>query len=176
MGARELVDLYDDHGRVVGQATRAQVRGQNLQHAATAVLVRNQRGELFVHRRTDTKDVYPGLFDVAAGGVVEAGEDPAQAAAREAFEELGVHGVPLLPLGVAHYADEHTRYLAFCFEVVYDGPIRLQPEEVAWGAWLPVAEALAWLTDDEHPFVPDTTALLLDHLRRAVAGQEVVEG
>lgn len=163
----ELVDLYDDAGRVVGRATRARVRAQNLPHAATAVVVRNSAGEVYVHRRTDTKDVYPGLYDLAAGGVVAAGEDPADAAVREAFEELGVHGVPLRSLGVADYADEHTRYRAFCFEAVYDGPIRLQPEEVAWGAWLPAAQALAWLGDDEHPFVPDTAALLTDYLRIA---------
>ena len=121
----EIVDLYDLAGTVVGQAPRSRVRAQNLRHAATGVLVRNGRGDIFVHRRTDTKDVYPGMYDVAAGGVITAGEHPDAAAAREAEEELGVHGVPLHRLGVAHYADAHTDYVAFLYETVYDGPIRL---------------------------------------------------
>ena len=42
---------------------------------------------------------------------------------------LGVAGVRLEPLGVADYADEHTRYRAFRFVVTWDGPIR-------WTVWL----------------------------------------
>ena len=104
----EIVDLYDLAGTVVGQAPRSRVRAQNLRHAATGLLVRNGRGDIFVHRRTDTKDVYPGMYDVAAGGVITAGEDPDAAAAREAEEELGVHGVPLHRLGVAHSVEAWT--------------------------------------------------------------------
>ena len=77
-----------------------------------------------------------------------------------------MHGVPLHRLGVAHYADAHTDYVAFLYETVYDGPIRLQPEEVAWGAWLPPRQVLAWLDDPDRPFVPDTSALLRAHLER----------
>lgn len=162
----ELVDLYDEAGRVVGRAPRSRVRAENLPHAGTGVVVRNSRGEIYVHRRTDTKDVYPGMYDVAAGGVITAGEHLDAAAAREAEEELGVHGVPLHRLGVAHYADAHTDYVAFLYETVYDGPIRLQPEEVAWGDWLPPQEVLAWLDDPARPFVPDTSSLLRAHLER----------
>jgi len=51
-----------------------------------------------MHRRTDTKDVYPGRYDVWAGGCVAAGEDPVDAAHRELAEELGVTGVQLVPV------------------------------------------------------------------------------
>ncbi|WP_278259673.1 NUDIX domain-containing protein [Nocardioides convexus] len=95
---------------------------------------------MYVHRRTDTKDVFPGFHDFAAGGVLQIGEDPYDAAVREAQEELGVTGVALTGLGEGDYADDHTRYHAFCFTCVYDGPITWQPEEVAWGAWVSVAE------------------------------------
>lgn len=90
----ELVALYaegDLGGRVTGAAPRSLVRARNLPHAATAVLLRDGGGRVYVHRRTDTKDVYPGMHDVWAGGVVPAGEDP-DAAARELTEELGVRG------------------------------------------------------------------------------------
>ncbi len=157
----ELVPLYDDTGRPSGEVvTRREVRARNLRHAATAVVVRSRAGEVYVHRRTDAKDVFPGHFDFAAGGVLQVGEDPYDAAVREAEEELGVTGVALTSLGEGDYADEHTRYHAFCFTCVYDGPITWQPEEVAWGAWVSVAELREMLA--ERPFVPDTIALLGD--------------
>ena len=154
----EMVALYDDDGRPDGVADRARVRAENLRHAATGIVVRNSAGEVYVHRRTTTKDVFAGLYDFCAGGVVQAGEDPAASAAREAAEELGVTGVELRPLGEADYADEHVRYRAFLFECTYDGPIRWQPDEVEWGGWVPVPRLLEML--DELPFVPDSASML----------------
>ena len=106
-GDVEQVQLYDVDGRPSGVTDRARMRAENLTHAATAVVVRDSYGRVFVHRRTDTKDVYPGRFDFAAGGVVAAGEDPHVAAVRELDEELGVTGVPLELVRIAHYADDH---------------------------------------------------------------------
>ena len=51
------------------------------------------------------------------------------------------------------------------FEVVWDGPIRHQPEEVAWGAYLGEGELLAKL--ERWPFVPDG----LEIYRRYLAGR-----
>ncbi|MFP3713235.1 NUDIX domain-containing protein [Puerhibacterium sp. TATVAM-FAB25] len=165
----ELVALYDDAGRPTGEAAaRARVRAQNLRHAATAVVVRDSAGRVYVHRRTGTKDVYPGLHDFCAGGVLQAGEEPAAAAERELAEELGVTGVPLRPLGEADYADDRTRYHAYLYECTYDGPVTWQPEEVAWGAWVEPAALLRML--DELPFVPDSTTVLRGWLAGLLPG------
>jgi 8-oxo-dGTP pyrophosphatase MutT (NUDIX family) len=161
-GMAELVALYDDAGRPCGAADRARVRAENLRHAATVVVVRRSSGEIYVHRRTDTKDVYPGLYDFCAGGVVQAGEDPDASAERELAEELGVAGVPLEPLGEADYADQHARYRAFLYACTYDGPVTWQPDEVAWGTWATPERLRAMLRT--LPFVPDSTALLAHRL------------
>ena len=95
----EMVALCDDQGRVVGSAPRSVMRARNLRHAATGILVTNSAGEVYVHRRTDTKDVYPGHHDFAAVGVVAAVETPLVCAERELAEELGISGVPLVPAG-----------------------------------------------------------------------------
>lgn len=136
------------------------MRAENLRHAATAVVVRDSQGRIYVHRRTDTKDVYPGRRDFAAGGVVAAGEDPGAAAVRELAEELGVTGVPLTPLGRGFYTDDHTTYHAFCYTATWDGPIRWQPEEVASGEWLAPEALVAAIAADPDDFMPDTTGLL----------------
>ncbi|MDO8145598.1 NUDIX hydrolase [Isoptericola sp. 178] len=169
----ELVALFDETGAPCGTASRRRVRAENLRHAATAVVVRNAAGEVYVHRRTDTKDVYPGRYDFCAGGVLRAGESPLQSARREVAEELGVQGVPLLRLGERDYADAHTRYRAFLFTCTYDGPVRWQPEEVAWGRWVSPRRLVEMV--DELAFVPDSVAVLdrwLDALRASGHGSD----
>src|SRR5699024_10529825 len=143
VSADELLALYDESGRPCGTALRSRVRGENLRHAATGVVVRNGAGAVYVHRRTDTKDVYPGMYDFASGGCGRAGADAVAAAYRELGEELGISGVELRPLGRRGYSDEVTRYFAYVFETRWDGPVRHQAEEIAWGDWLSPAELLA---------------------------------
>src|SRR5689334_8079904 len=55
--AAEQLAVIDSGGRVVGSAPRAMVRRDNLPHLVVAVLVRDPAGRVYVHRRTDTKDV-----------------------------------------------------------------------------------------------------------------------
>ncbi len=90
----ELVDVVDDENEVVGVVPRRTLRTENLLHRCTYVFVLNAAGELYVHRRTDTKDVYPGFYDVVAGGVNAAGESYDACARRELEEELGVAAEP----------------------------------------------------------------------------------
>jgi len=156
----EIVALVDRSGRVVGSAERSVVRRDNLLHSATAVLVRDAEGRIYVHRRSPDKDWAPGRHDAAAGGVLTYGEEPRASALRELAEELGISGPELRPLGTVLYEDDTTRCLEHCFEAVWDGPVRHADGEVVWGAWMTLPELAGHLTDPQWPFVPDTRALL----------------
>lgn len=161
--AAELVAVYDADGSVVGAAPRGAVYARSLWHGVGSVLLRSGDGRrVYVHRRTDTKLVMPGLHDCWAGGVVGAGEDPAATAARELAEELGVAGVPLRPLFTLDYdeGDGGLREHVFAFEARHDGPVRHQPEEVADGGWMALAALQVRLCDPGWPFVPDGRALI----------------
>jgi 8-oxo-dGTP pyrophosphatase MutT (NUDIX family) len=153
----ELVALYDPSGRPTGEvAPRGAVYRDGLWHAATGVLLRSGDGErLYVHRRTDTKLVHPGAWDCWAGGVVDPGESPDDAAVRELAEELGVRDAPLVPLERFGYDDGRLRYHVFAFEAFWDGPVTWQPSEVADGRWVTVAELRAMLADPTCRFAPD---------------------
>ena len=72
--ADELVTIVDKDNNEVGVVPRREMRSGRLRHRATYILVVKSKGELFVQKRTQTKDVFPGYYDVAAGGVVLAGE------------------------------------------------------------------------------------------------------
>jgi isopentenyldiphosphate isomerase len=158
--AEEQVSLVDDSGAVTGSAPRSVMRRDNLPHAVVAVLVRDSGGRVYVHRRTPTKDVYPGLHDCWVAGVMAFGEEPGPAAARELEEELGIRDVELRPLFSAWYADEDTRQLCHAFTTTYDGAITHQESEIDWGGWLTVHELRERLADPSWPFVPDGRAFI----------------
>ncbi len=156
----ETVTLVDPSGAVLGPAERSVVRRDNLRHAATAVLVRDRRDRIYVHRRSPDKDWAPGHHDAAAGGMIAFGEEPRASAERELAEELGIVGARLLPLGLSRYEDGTTRCVEHCYEARWDGPVIWADREVVWGAWLSLAELDAKLADPAWPFVPDTRTLL----------------
>lgn len=157
MNASEPVAVYDAAGQVVGAASRATMRRDGLWHAAASVLVRSRdTGSVYVHRRTDSKDVYPGMHDCWAGGVVAAGERPDDAAARELAEELGVPpSAGIAPLFRDIYEHGTVRYHAFLYETFWDGPIVHQTDEVAEGWWMTLTDLRTRLSDRSWPFVPD---------------------
>ena len=151
---QELVDVVDEDDRPVATVTRRELRARNLLHRCTYVLVRNAAGEILVHRRTDTKDVHPGAYDVFAGGVCSAGESYDDCARREVAEELGVVGAELRFLFRHRYRGEHGQAWGAVYEVRWDGPVRHQESEVAWSAWVAPTQLQQML--DELLFCPDS--------------------
>ena len=70
------------------------MRTQRLRHRCTYIIVVDSAGSLLIHQRTSTKDVYPSYFDVAAGGVVCAGETYDLAAERELASNQAASSAP----------------------------------------------------------------------------------
>jgi isopentenyldiphosphate isomerase len=153
LAPEEIVDLVDEEDHVLGKAPRREVRARNLLHREVAAIVRNPVGEIYVHRRADTKDVFPGMYDMFVAGVVTSGESYDDAIRRELEEELGVGGVEPALLFKSRYHDADINWWTCCYEVIWDRPIRLQEEEIAWGRFMSEAELTAQL--DQLPFVPD---------------------
>jgi isopentenyldiphosphate isomerase len=164
MSAAELVDVVDAEDRVIAQATRGEVRAQGLRHRATYILVFNSQGQLFVHRRTETKDIYPSYYDVAVGGVVGAGERYDDGAQRELSEELGITDVPPRPILKFQYEDLENRVNGRVYSCSYDGPIALQAEEIAGGEWLDLDVVIERIR--RQPFCPDGVEALRLYLDR----------
>ncbi len=161
--ADERVVIVDSKNRVVGAAPRREMRARNLPHRSTYVLVFNSRGELYVQKRSRTKDVFAGFYDPAAGGVVLAGEGYEEGARRELEEEMGIRGVPLTPLFDFYFEDEKSRVWGRAFSCVYDGKVVLQEEEVESGAFMKVEEVLRLA--EKEPFTPDGLYVLRRYLQ-----------
>lgn len=158
-GMEEMVEVRDELGRPLRVVPRSVMRRGNLRHGATGIMAVNSSGQVYVHRRTDTKDVYPGFHDFAAGGVISAGEDPPDSARRELAEELGITGVVLEFMGEADYRDERIDLHAWLYRVRWDSPNVHQPSEVAWGRWMDVEEVQTMIDDPALDVMPDAVAL-----------------
>lgn len=155
--------MVDDAGRTVRVVTRREMRARRLPHRSTFILVFNRRGELFIHLRTATKDVFPSYWDPCVGGVLAAGEDYDTGAARELAEEIGVRS-PLERLFPLRYEDAHTVVHGMAYRTQHDGPFTLQPEEVVRGEF--VAPAVVLERAVREPFCPDGCAALAEYRRR----------
>ncbi|WP_437031275.1 NUDIX hydrolase [Streptomyces sp. enrichment culture] len=153
--ADEILDIVDEHDRVVGRAPRGEVYARGLRHRCVFVLARDAEGRVFVHRRTPGKLVHPSLHDMFVGGVVGAGESYDDAALREAEEELGVSGLPRPAFRFSFLYDDGggRTWWSAVYEVCCALPVRPQAEEVAWYAFLPEAELRRKLSAWE--WVPD---------------------
>lgn len=139
----ELIAWVDEADQLLGSLPRAELRARGLVGRGTFILLFNSVGELCVHQRTYSKALYPGYWDVAAGGMVLAEESYAESAARELAEELGIAGVALREHGRFFFAQPDNRLWCAVFSAVSDAPLQLQAQEVLQARFLAVEDALA---------------------------------
>jgi 8-oxo-dGTP pyrophosphatase MutT (NUDIX family) len=140
LSPQEMVVIVDEQNAIISNVPRAVMRKEALIHRATYILVFSSDGRLFVQDRTMTKDIFPGYHDLAAGGVVIAGEDYEESARRELEEELGISGVPLAFLFDFYGEYAGQKVWGRAFSCTSDGPFILQSEELTGGAFYEVDE------------------------------------
>ena len=163
----ELVDVVDEDDHVIGVVTRAEMRSQRLRHRAVFIAVQHSDGRLLVHQRSFSKDVCPGLWDIAVGGVVASGETYDAAAVRELAEEVGVTNVAPVRIGEGSFSDEFFVLNARCYRVVCDGPFVFADGEVVSARWVNRADLDDLLATTS--VMTDSVALLLAQGLVAVA-------
>lgn len=158
----EMVEEVDRDGTVLRLVSRSEMRRDRLRHRSVFIAVVSGKGDLLVHRRSASKDIWPGWWDVAVGGVVAPGEAAGEAALRELSEELGIEDASVVHLGSAAYDDADVRLVADCFVCRHDGPFVFSDGEVSEVQWVPLDGLLEWL--GTHRVLPDSVALVLPRL------------
>ena len=90
----EIFPLVDEQGIVVGQAPRSVCHdGSKLLHPVIHLHIFNSKGELYLQKRSATKDVQPNRWDSSVAGHIDLHETPENAALREASEELNISDI-----------------------------------------------------------------------------------
>ena len=180
MSAREahLVELVDDAGRPVGEATvdvAHQAPGRL--HRAFSVLLVDGAGRLLLQQRASVKTRFALRWANACCGHPLPGEPVVSSANRRLAEELGLSGVPLREVGLYVYRAEDPA--SGRVEHEYDhvllgrcddpsGPIPFDPDEVAAVDWVPPDRVDADLRRSPDSYAP-WLAGVLDAWRAASA-------
>lgn len=131
---KELVPVVDELGNITGCITRGEAHsGCKVLHPVVHLHVFNSKGELYLQKRPEWKDIQPGKWDTAVGGHVSFGENVAAALTREASEELGIRD--FTPEDMGHYVFEskRERELVYVNKTTYDGPITPSNDELDGG-------------------------------------------
>lgn len=131
---QELFPVVDEQGNVIGSIDRGHAHdGSKILHPVVHLHVFNSKGELYLQKRPQWKDIQPGKWDTATGGHVDLGENVEQALKREVREELGI--TDFQPESLGHYIFEgpRERELVYVHRTVYDGIVSPSKEELDGG-------------------------------------------
>ena len=126
--AIELPDLRDDSHFAIGETRDAAV--------LAAITDRERPGFLLIHRPSNMR-AHPGQV-AFPGGKLDPGEDATQAALREAWEELGIHGDDVTVIGASDTYISGTGYAITPVVAVVPPDLPLQPNPTEVAAWFEV--------------------------------------
>lgn len=133
----EQFDVVDAQDVVIDVKPRSEVHREGLRHRAIHVFAFNAAGEIFLQRRSMTKDTAPGKWVSSCSGHVDSGEDYDAAARRELGEEIGL----LEPQDFSRCfkvaaCRETGNEFVWLYTCHAEGPFELDPEEISEGKWV----------------------------------------
>ncbi len=175
--SQELLDVVDENDVVIAVKTRGEIHAEGLMHRAVHILVFNSNGEIFLQKRSMSKDEQPGKWDSSAAGHVDSGESYIECARREITEELGI--VADLPMETlfkltasALTGNEHC----MVYRYIFNGQMVLQADEIDDGRWV-TPEALDQKVADKDPGLTEAICLIWKqyrdlNLKRAGSGSD----
>jgi len=122
-------------------------------HRATHVLVFNAAGQVFLQKRSMSKDRQPGLWDSSSSGHLNTGEDYDACAVRELREEIGLKlSSPPKRLFKLVASPETDQEHVWVYRCEAEGPFELDKNEIETGGWFSPAEVSDWIKRQPHDF------------------------
>jgi isopentenyldiphosphate isomerase len=138
----EWFPIVDEDGNTIGKELRSICHdGRSmLLHPVVHLHLFNTKGELFLQKRSESKDIQPGKWDTSVGGHVSPGEIPVEALMREAGEELGLSG--FVPEFSVKYIWESSREreLVYSYRTIFNGNMLINRDEIDDGRFWSLKE------------------------------------
>ena len=147
--SEEWLDVVNEQNHVIDKAKREEVHQQGLRHRAAHILIYNQQGDLFLQKRSENKDEFPGYWDSSAAGHVDAGESYDECIVREVKEELGIT-LNEIPESLFLIEAIPENGMEFCQVYVthHEGPFILNKDEIEQARWFSLDEIREWFDSD----------------------------
>lgn len=135
----EILDLVNENDEVIDTKPRSEVYALGLTNFRVINLfLKNDKGELWIPRRTAHKRIFPLCLDISAAGHVESGEDYETALAREVMEELNIDiaSHPVTFLGKATPHEHGVSAFEQVYELKYDEVPPYNPHDYCEWMWI----------------------------------------
>ena len=154
----EYFEAFDDDDAPLGLVPRDVVHARGLWHRSAHIFVFAADGRMLIQRRAADKDLYAGCWDLAVGEHLQPGETYAAGAARGLLEELGIRAEPV-PVGALvrnEWVSDGAcdREIQQAFVLHYDGPLKVDPVEVAEVRHIAPDDLSRWMAAEPEAFTP----------------------
>jgi len=151
--AAEDFPVVDEFDKVLGQAPRSKVHGNNLRHRAVHILIFSEKGEVALQKRSRSKDRHPLVWDSSAAGHVAAGEEYDSAAQRELKEELGIDA-PLEKIAKLSASERTDQEFIWLYRGQHRGDFKPNPTEIETVQFFPADVVDGWIVARPDDFAP----------------------
>lgn len=183
----EILDIVDEYGNPMGKtAEREKAHEEGIMHRTSHVwILRRKRGivQVLLQKRCETKDSFPGCYDISSAGHIPAGMDFLESAIRELQEELGISASAdeLIFCGDRTviwddyfcgkpYHDRQYSRVFILWRDMDEGEFTLQKEEVDSVLWMDLDECIAAVEKNQikHCIFPDELKMVRNACKPAL--------
>ena len=155
----ERLTLVDENDQPIAIGDRKEAWAKGYYTRNIRIVLRDENGRMLSQKRSMKKDLYPGMWTVAAGGHVDEGETWDEAALREMEEEIGV-STPLKLIGDFSFKndedDKKVRQIIHVYEGIIDSSMQfnLEGDEVEATKWYRLDELRTAMQQTPDIFTP----------------------
>jgi 16S rRNA (adenine1518-N6/adenine1519-N6)-dimethyltransferase len=149
----ERFPVVDKNDRILRDASRSEVHGNNLRHRAVHILIFNPAGEVYLQQRSRWKDLHPLKWDSSAAGHVIVAESYDETAQRELKEELGI-SVSLKKIAKLPASELTDQEFVWVYRGEVAGNVSPNRTEIETGAFFPEKVIDGWTAARPEDFAP----------------------
>lgn len=155
----ELLTEVDSNNQVIRSIGRGEAHSKTgVYYRTIYVLVKDEQNRVLLQQRSETKDLYPGCWDLSVGGHVNFGDTYPATAAREVEEELGLEvtekdlvfkGEVLVKL-----PKSGEYFQVFEYQLKPGQSIKASAEEINTTTWMTIEDIKQSMTDKSLKWYP----------------------